>query len=191
MTGAIQPDSHVAADGRRPGSQGPVSAWGSQALGTCSFTCLSLSSRVSGAGRPTAGRLRTHGLPHSAEWGHSNTPAAESGPTWPLSPGVEGPQPLPDLGAPRSLGREVAPAPGGAYPGRSCRPHGAGSRTCTRRGRSPGCSHTCGGSRRCALGTHPHLGGDTGPRVDSWYPPGLTHPPTLHRPQGPQPGIPH
>lgn len=48
------------------------------------------------------------------------------------------------------------------YPSRSCRPRGAGTRACTRRGKSLVCSRICADSHRCALGTHPRLHRDTG-----------------------------
>lgn len=90
--------------------------WGNTARFTCG--CRRSTPRVTGSSLGTGepGRLRTHGLPHSAEWGHSNTPAAESGPTWPLSPGVEGPQP------PSRPGRTQEPGQGGGTSPRRCLP---------------------------------------------------------------------
>ena len=84
----------------------------------------------------------------------------------------EGRDPL-NLGMPRRVGLRLrlgTLAQENAYPGRSCRPRGDGSRACTRRSRSLGCSHTGAGSRRCAPGTRPRLREreDTGP--------GLTEP---------------
>lgn len=51
-----------------------------------------------------------------------------------------------------------AGSPGDTHPGRSCCQCGAGSRACTHRGRSPGCSRSAAGSHRCGFGIRPHLG---------------------------------
>lgn len=158
---------------RGPESQGPAPAW----LRTPSFTCLSLP-RQSGAGkaqgRPAIG-LRAH---HTQQDGAATTAAVAEpvGCSRPLSPGVQGP------GRGRRRGGHSRGCRG-TYPGRSCRLRGAGSQACTHRGRSLACSHTCAGSHRCVLGTHPHLGRDTGPRVNSQYP--VLTPPTLWWPQDP------
>lgn len=159
---------------RGPESQGPAPAW----LRTPSFTCLSLPHQ-SGAGKaqgkPAIG-LHAH---HTQQDGAATTAAVAEpvGCSRPLSPGVQGP------GRGRRRGGHSRGCRG-TYPGRSCRLRGAGSQACTRRGRSLACSHTCAGSHRCVLGTHPHLGRDTGPRINSQYP--VLTPPTLWWPQDPQ-----
>lgn len=136
---------------------------------------------------PITGRQEPQGDAHTQQHGATE----QTGPLGSPSPGGQGPHPQPrghsqeggGTAQARSPGREVARGPGwgqphpglpGAYPSRSCRPRGAGSRACTRRDRSPVCSRTCADSRRCASGTHLHLDRDTGPRVS--------------RPRDPDPG---
>lgn len=132
-------------------------------------------SHVSGAARSQA---RPLGLPHSAGRSHQNSTATSQAPSGLTAPDHRAPSHAQSWAHPGAWGTGKARSPGGrrrgpgdAYRGRSCRPRGAGSRVCTRKGRSLACSRTCDGSRHCAPGTHPHLGGDRGPRVNGQYPP--------------------